>query len=465
MPQSHVAMFIDWDNAQIKATEMDLENCRSSQLWVAPLVMEVERIVDGTVDVRRCYGNAFVNSNAHHRNSNRRRGRAELSDLLAADRAMAADLAIQGNLSNHGFQMIHTPPSASGKNRADILLALDCMETALTHNSIDTFAILSMDSDFSPLFHRLRSLGKQVVWITVGRPQGPAQRALRSLSTYHVSYDQRLINSAGSVPLNSTLSGIYKDSADSLETGVVLSALHSLITSSYPGFAFENLGFDGFGQFVSDCIDHPYKRVDNAVYLVQEDHAVRGTSMAEIAAVGTRPDLPSLSSQAEEDRMAEIRSVLNRQSIRPLPELRNAMMQILTNDIFDAYGQPQNSIEYGQLQDQILQNLSEFPEISKSKISDVFRLLVISDIFFLSNEADLPLRMQEVAKIEEQGLHKMKISCAVIRRISGAGVTLAESDFPIMASLMFGDEGPDNIKLIEEAFQQVIADDSAEIID
>lgn len=465
MPQSHIAMFIDWDNAQIKATEMDLENCRSSQLWVAPLVTEVECIANGTVDVRRCYGNAFVNSNAHHRNSNRRRGRAELSDLLAADRAMTADLAIQGNLANHGFQMIHTPPSASGKNRADILLALDCMETALTHNSIDTFAILSMDSDFSPLFHRLRALGKQVVWITVGRPQGPAQRALRSLSTYHVSYDQRLINSAGSAPLNSTLSEIYKNSAVSPEAGVPLSALYSRITSSYPGFAFENLGFDGFGQFVSECIDHPYKRVDNAVYLVQEDHAVRGTSMAEIVAVGTTPDLPSLSPQMEDDRMSEIRAVLNRQNIRPLPELRNAVMQILTDDIFDAYGQPQNSIEYGQLQDQILQNLSEFPDISKSRLSHVFRLLFVSRIFILSDEEDIPLRMREVEKIEEQGLHELNISCEVIRRISGAGVALAESDFPIVASLVFGDKGPDNIQLIEEAFRRVASDDSTEATD
>jgi hypothetical protein len=55
------------------------------------------------------------------------------------------------------------------KNRADIALVVDAMELAYTRPYIDTFVLLSGDSDFTPLVHRLKELDKRVIGIGTRR--------------------------------------------------------------------------------------------------------------------------------------------------------------------------------------------------------------------------------------------------------------------------------------------------------
>lgn len=65
-----------------------------------------------------------------------------------------------------GIELIEIPDRAStGKNSADIRLSVDAVEMCLTKSHIDTFAILSGDSDFSPLVAKLREYDKTVVGI------------------------------------------------------------------------------------------------------------------------------------------------------------------------------------------------------------------------------------------------------------------------------------------------------------
>jgi uncharacterized protein (TIGR00288 family) len=51
----------------------------------------------------------------------------------------------------------------SGKNSADIRLCVDAMDLAYSKEHIDTFAVVSGDSDFSPLVSKLKELGKHVL--------------------------------------------------------------------------------------------------------------------------------------------------------------------------------------------------------------------------------------------------------------------------------------------------------------
>ena len=55
----------------------------------------------------------------------------------------------------------------SGKNSADIKLVVDAMELASSKEHLDTFAILSGDSDFSPLVSKLRENDKHVIGVGV----------------------------------------------------------------------------------------------------------------------------------------------------------------------------------------------------------------------------------------------------------------------------------------------------------
>jgi hypothetical protein len=55
-----------------------------------------------------------------------------------------------------GFQVVDCPPLARGKNGADIQIVLDVVDALAAPVHIQDFMLLSSDSDFTPLLHRLR---------------------------------------------------------------------------------------------------------------------------------------------------------------------------------------------------------------------------------------------------------------------------------------------------------------------
>src|SRR2546427_5185381 len=66
-------------------------------------------------------------------------------------------------LSEHAVQMVQRDPSPRGdKNGADINLALDALEMAFTHDHINSFAIVSGDSDFIALVNKLKQYDKRI---------------------------------------------------------------------------------------------------------------------------------------------------------------------------------------------------------------------------------------------------------------------------------------------------------------
>ncbi len=67
-------------------------------------------------------------------------------------------------LHDAAVELIDIPARArSGKNSADIRLIVDAMELAHAKEHIDTFVIVSGDSDFSPLVSKLKENGKHVI--------------------------------------------------------------------------------------------------------------------------------------------------------------------------------------------------------------------------------------------------------------------------------------------------------------
>jgi uncharacterized protein (TIGR00288 family) len=67
-----------------------------------------------------------------------------------------------------GIELINIPQRRiSGKNSADIKMVVDAMELSFTKNHLDTFAILSGDSDFSPLVSKLKENNKHVIGVGV----------------------------------------------------------------------------------------------------------------------------------------------------------------------------------------------------------------------------------------------------------------------------------------------------------
>jgi uncharacterized protein (TIGR00288 family) len=77
-------------------------------------------------------------------------------------------------LHEAGVELIEIPKrSLSGKNSADIRLCVDAMDLCYSKPHIDTFVIVSGDSDFSPLVSKLKENGKRVIGLAMRDSTSP----------------------------------------------------------------------------------------------------------------------------------------------------------------------------------------------------------------------------------------------------------------------------------------------------
>ena len=71
-------------------------------------------------------------------------------------------------LHETAFELIEIPHlRQSGKNSADIRMVVDALDLCYTKGHVDTFVIISGDSDFSPLVSKLRENAKTVIGVGV----------------------------------------------------------------------------------------------------------------------------------------------------------------------------------------------------------------------------------------------------------------------------------------------------------
>ena len=72
------------------------------------------------------------------------------------------------DLHEAAFELIEIPHiRQSGKNSADIRMVVDALDLCYTKSHVDTFVIISGDSDFSPLVSKLRENAKTVIGVGV----------------------------------------------------------------------------------------------------------------------------------------------------------------------------------------------------------------------------------------------------------------------------------------------------------
>jgi uncharacterized protein (TIGR00288 family) len=76
--------------------------------------------------------------------------------------------SFKGGMHEANFELIEIPHvRQSGKNSADIRLVVDALDLCYTKSHVDTFVIISGDSDFSPLVSKLRENAKKVIGVGV----------------------------------------------------------------------------------------------------------------------------------------------------------------------------------------------------------------------------------------------------------------------------------------------------------
>ena len=97
--------------------------------------------------------------------------------------------SLQISLDRLGFDFLHNFHPIRGKNSADIQLTIDVIECALTHPEIDCFVLATGDSDFSSLFRKLRSLGKEVIGVG---PKSPLSKSVESSCSRFIFTDRAI---------------------------------------------------------------------------------------------------------------------------------------------------------------------------------------------------------------------------------------------------------------------------------
>ena len=172
---------------------------------------------------------------------------------------------------------MHELPSYGGhdKNRADIALVVDAMDLAYTRDFIDTYVILSGDSDFTPLVTRLRSMNKRV--IGVGTRNSTSRllisacdefifyESLRRKKQSRVRDDQNASNgdsepAEAQVTLSKdeafellveALVGLQKDDPQPVLAGLIKQAMQRKL----PTFNESDYGYSGFARFLEAAKD------------------------------------------------------------------------------------------------------------------------------------------------------------------------------------------------------------------
>ena len=179
----------------------------------------------------------------------------------------------QDQLLELGIEPIHQYHSnKSGKNSSDIRLAIEAID--LLYNSpIDTFVIVSSDSDFVPLVGKLRSSGKSV--IVAGRREATSPTLIKSCDRYIFLDAEKQTSSQGSQSRrrSSRRNGNQTSQTVSTEATaktllvramnvsmdemgeVVGSKLYQTMRRIEPSFNFKDLKFRVFTQFLDAQTD------------------------------------------------------------------------------------------------------------------------------------------------------------------------------------------------------------------
>lgn len=99
----------------------------------------------------------------------------------------------KGPMHEAAFELIEIPHvRMSGKNSADIRMVVDALDLCYTKSHVDTFVIISGDSDFSPLVSKLRENNKMVIGVGV---KNSTSDLLTSNCDEFIYYDDLMLES------------------------------------------------------------------------------------------------------------------------------------------------------------------------------------------------------------------------------------------------------------------------------
>ncbi len=161
-----------------------------------------------------------------------------------------------------GVEMIDIPQTkVSGKNSADIRMVVDALDLCYSKNHIDVFALISGDSDFSPLVSKLKENNKRVIGCGI---KASTSDLLIANCDEFIYYDD-LIRTAEKTTATRKKSGGKGKNDEAFDRVVEVlhsieqdydplwgSALKQAIGRVYPGFNESYYGYRSFSDLLVD---------------------------------------------------------------------------------------------------------------------------------------------------------------------------------------------------------------------
>ena len=315
------------------------------------------------------------------------------------------------------------------KNRADVRLAIDALETVFTRPNIDLYAIISGDSDFTELIHKLRDHGKYTIGIGLRSATSDLlRRACDEFIFYETLVADELTDMADELQLpdpRDLLRRALVAAEQKGESPVFAGRLKQIMLGLDSSFNEANYGFAQFRAFLEAHKD---------LISIQEDGLQLYVSLRQRDA-GTSPVLaapvPPPSNKPSADLSQRYRSFLREANLRVVDPTTRC--QVLEDFITTLQSQPEpislnDAVDL--LKDRYDAQNALTPKIA---VPDVVRLLVMSNVLHFAGEqasSDAPLR--DAAGMTLPALASA-IECVYVWRLVEGGVPVfAEQLAPVL---------------------------------
>jgi uncharacterized protein (TIGR00288 family) len=160
-----------------------------------------------------------------------------------------------------GIELMEIPErGVTGKNSADIKLVVDAMELSYTKEHIDTFVIVSGDSDFTPLVGKLKENGRTVI----GLGMKDSTSDLLAANCDEFIYYEDLGGATAAPPIGEavpkkkqpaftllfeTIEALQRENVEAIHSSLV----KDTIKRKQPSFAESAYGYRSFTQLLEDA--------------------------------------------------------------------------------------------------------------------------------------------------------------------------------------------------------------------
>ena len=222
------------------------------------------------------------------------------------------------------IELIDVPQSRySGKNSADIRMVVDALDLSYQRDHIDTFVLVSGDSDFSPLVSKLREYGRYV--IGMGVKQSSSDLLINNCDEF-IFYEDLVRPSTENTTLAPKLNGLPRKKAEALrlvvETFEALqregkeviygSVIKQTLVRKLPSFNESYFGYPSFSRLLEDAAENKLlqltKDQKSGGYIVTLSGNGAGTETAPEESAETTSGLESPSPARKSSASARTRS-------------------------------------------------------------------------------------------------------------------------------------------------------------